>query len=380
MKYIYKLSTLSFIFVVLSFSLPLSAQTVAIAAAGSCEDAQAVCFTKFTANLRPIPPIGIVFPGCPANSLDNPDWYAFIPETSNLKFSITTGSCLMGGGIQVGIYDNCGTPANFLGGSCPCTLDNLDLAISVIPGNTYYLVVDGCAGDVCEYTVEVVDGSLKDPLNGAPLQELAPIEAPNEICEGATFEVSVPAVTGSLYYNWSVNGATVLEVMSENKLLLAAAQGSGNIALEVFASNGCGGSNAPVSKQIIIQPSPISRDTQYVNALPGNQELDSTMVAATTGCDTLKITRYIVISSNYQLGTATLEVYPNPAQSTIWIAMKGSNQAFEFRLIHPQGSTLAAFTAQEVHALDVAAFPRGYYWLQCIHPSGEQLTIPLVLQ
>ena len=105
---------------------------------------------------------------CGINAIiNNPQYYAFIPTQECIEFEISVDDCLIGAGLQSGILDACpwdnanvldcnpGTPP---GGTM--LLQSCDL----VPGLTYYLIIDGSSATVCHYTITSVTGIQSFPL------------------------------------------------------------------------------------------------------------------------------------------------------------------------------------------------------------------------
>ncbi|RMF27507.1 MAG: hypothetical protein D6765_07445, partial [Bacteroidetes bacterium] len=46
-----------------------------------------------------------VFPGCPSNVINNPQYFGFYAGSTNFGFVITGTNCLNGLGLHGGIYD-----------------------------------------------------------------------------------------------------------------------------------------------------------------------------------------------------------------------------------------------------------------------------------
>ena len=101
------------------------------------------------------------FPGCPANVLNNDEWFGFFAGTTSITIEIVPTNCQGAAGqvgVQAGLYDGC--DGNALATQCNCTANPFILASnSFVVGQIYYIVIDGCAGDICDYTVNVLAGS-----------------------------------------------------------------------------------------------------------------------------------------------------------------------------------------------------------------------------
>ncbi len=95
-------------------------------------------------------------------SIENNSWYSFVATSTTESFNFTSiFNCNNGWGIQAEVYDvttdangcctnfssvsNCWNPNN----TTPATVTATGLTI----GNTYYLMIDGQAGDDCDFTV-----------------------------------------------------------------------------------------------------------------------------------------------------------------------------------------------------------------------------------
>ncbi len=134
--------------------------------------------------------------------IDNNAWLAFIANQETVDFMFTVTNCNFNFGIHTDIYStgNCNTFVNvtddcFNPGPAQDLSGTLS-AINLTPGEIYYIMIDGWAGDVCDYTINV----LSDPRT-------ATIEAVEQtICQGESSELSVD-VSGYQYgdfsYSWS---------------------------------------------------------------------------------------------------------------------------------------------------------------------------------
>ncbi|MFT4536879.1 MAG: hypothetical protein ACI9P5_004256 [Saprospiraceae bacterium] len=93
----------------------------------------------------------------PANNIS---WFAFVAYGGNYTISITPANCAGGGlglsGIQVGIYQDCSfSESVFCNGDCNLTPVDIP-STNLVEGETYYLFIDGCGGDVCSYSIDLI--------------------------------------------------------------------------------------------------------------------------------------------------------------------------------------------------------------------------------
>ncbi len=172
---------------------------------GTCADAPSVPCGSISGTLDDIPPAGAVFPGCPGWSIDNPHWWAIqIFTGGNITVSVTPSNCQgsgSGGGLgaQAGLYQDCDPNSANFGVQCACTTGGMVFSSNLAPG-TYYVMIDGCAADVCDYTIDVIP-----PQNTVPVQQpQTPIADNLAPCPGEIVNLFLPApVPGATNYIWS---------------------------------------------------------------------------------------------------------------------------------------------------------------------------------
>jgi len=145
------------------------------------------------------------FPGCPSNALNNDEWFAFIAGTPSINLLITPSNCqgLNGEfGMQGAIYEGSCT-GNAVATQCDCSQQPFNMVGNFIPGQVYYVVFDGCAGDICDFSVEVVSGSTLPVPPAAP----SAIQGPTTVCPGAFTDYSLLNPNAATF-NWSLNPAS----------------------------------------------------------------------------------------------------------------------------------------------------------------------------
>ncbi|MEZ4956291.1 MAG: gliding motility-associated C-terminal domain-containing protein [Saprospiraceae bacterium] len=121
--------------------------------------------------------------GCP---IENNQWLTFMPCESTVAFVFSVDDCVNGNGLQFGVFqtNNC-FGFNAL---TPCfevadgTTDTL-MVDNLVPGETYYLMVDGQLADICHWEITNLQGAAGE----AYLQEditQGYIEGECDICLG----------------------------------------------------------------------------------------------------------------------------------------------------------------------------------------------------
>jgi len=195
------------------------------------------CFTLQTNSCPPIP-----IPGCgnPLFLLDNPNWFGFVAGDDEISIEIDISNCInsgVGTGAQVVLYEVVGQMPDTIecdvsllplqivndGGlpECfcqnPSTVNYMNIATNI--GSTYYLVFDGCAGDICEIRIRVTAGGEVPGIPTATdiVFPLAGFDPPmvgelDTICAGAeNILLTTDALLYATGYAWTLpNGDTVI--------------------------------------------------------------------------------------------------------------------------------------------------------------------------
>jgi subtilisin-like proprotein convertase family protein len=112
------------------------------------------------------PELGTAFCG----SIENNSFITFVPSSSTLNLSVFVWNALYGDGIQMFIFTSSGACSGSITsftcndwmlptGPPPSSTPISFIASGLIPGNTYYLMFDGFAGDNADYQIVVNSGS-----------------------------------------------------------------------------------------------------------------------------------------------------------------------------------------------------------------------------
>jgi hypothetical protein len=147
---------------------------------------------------------------CPApfcGSCENYQWFSFIATSSIVSVSITPSNCVEqpnGSGLQAHIYEtvdcenfisvsNCESPSS----NIPITVTSIDLEI----GEKYYLMIDGWAGDECDYEIEVLEGGSLPPGG-----DILTISGDTSFClTSYTMEYTVITDPDTALVNWTID-------------------------------------------------------------------------------------------------------------------------------------------------------------------------------
>jgi len=195
------------------------------------------------------------FPGCGGQFvLNNDEWFAFFAGTTSITVQVTPSNCSQNGnnqGLQGGIYGAC--VSQVMDVQCQCSEDPFILSSNnFVVGQVYWFVLDGCAGNVCDYTIDVLEGSTV----GFPPDNPGPVTGLTEVCQNSTTGYSLPPVNGATIYNWTLtpnigtvnaNGPNVNVTWGNNTT---------SAQLCVTTENGCYENNTPSCIDIDVIPTP----------------------------------------------------------------------------------------------------------------------------
>ncbi|WP_430404782.1 gliding motility-associated C-terminal domain-containing protein [Fluviicola sp.] len=128
-------------------------------------------------------------------SIENNSFLTFVASSSSISFDVWVYNSTYGDGIQIMIFsaNNCSGTVNsyYCDALSPSASSQSVSASGLTPGNTYYIMIDGFAGDVCDYTFAANTG-IAIPVDVSP--------ANSSICVGET--VALTASGGNGTFTW----------------------------------------------------------------------------------------------------------------------------------------------------------------------------------
>ena len=152
--------------------------------------------------------IGVAYGGtfCGASgSIENNSWIKFIPSAATANINISVQNCSSATqGLQAGLFStpNCSAFTLLTCQSQATYAPIMTLSYnSFVPGNTYYIMIDGFAGNACNYTVSASSGVAISTVNVSS----------NAICNGQTTNLTAVAAGITPSYTWSTgsNAASI---------------------------------------------------------------------------------------------------------------------------------------------------------------------------
>ncbi|MBL0262205.1 MAG: gliding motility-associated C-terminal domain-containing protein [Saprospiraceae bacterium] len=245
-------------------SIPILAQCTP-PAADNCADANVLCGLDEVNGYSCQNTLDIhsdLYP-CGAGSLcssgggpHNTSWWAFVTNGGSVTITITTTNC-GGAGLQIGIWGDCNCGEEVACNPFCAGPGTITITANLTPCKIYYLFVDGCSGDVCDFSLSTSGGA------SPTLSPLGQIRGKDKVCEGFCGEVwSVNAQPGGCEpeYVWTWDGAEVGGRDAEVTLDDERGPGTYTLCVTAYIGNSNNGSTCdeegPVCKQITIFPKP----------------------------------------------------------------------------------------------------------------------------
>ncbi len=310
----------------------------------SCFDAPLICGVELDGYTHSTgAPNDITQPDIFCGVIENNQWIRFVACETTAEIELIVNSCqgtLTGSGLQAEIFatDDC---FNFVSVSnclsSPVAQNGTLNASGLTPGNIYYLMVDGWAADICNYTIDVISGIDTDPPNPVILNQ-GIVDGPATACPGETVTYSVippqcsnastsgcplpdlPA--GDFTYQWQLP-ADAIAMSPLNEPTLTVLWGSVGGSIEVDLANNttadcncdwsCSTDVNPLN--VIVSNNPVSADTLPTVYICEGESIDfcgqsystTTNAICSNDCITGTIQPIVVLPSTYtDLGVITL--------------------------------------------------------------------------
>lgn len=200
------------------------------------------------------------YPSGPAvefcGTIENAQWMGFIAGKAEATFTVYPSKCHDGNGVQIALYESCNqAPLACDKGKEDGGMLPVSIKAPLTPGHNYFLLIDGYAGDQCDFSVEVTP---KEAVYEPPLDVVQSIQGKTEGCPGATFTYAVSPVFGAGAYIWDGPPGTLVDSMpvpativgaSGNQVQVTLGDQSGNLCVQ--AANSCE-VNPPCSASLFI--------------------------------------------------------------------------------------------------------------------------------
>lgn len=247
---------------------------------------------------------------CGQIAIHNDQWFGFTAGSTSITITIIPSNCQNGDGLQSAFFDDCTdadaitcNPGSPNGGNMPLVLTYDGFTI----GETYFLMLDGWSGDICNFEIDITDGSITPP---PPDDALTP-QGPTELCPGAVAVYHIDDVPGAGSYIWTAPGGSHIngqgnslnvDAPEGNTVTITFGNNGGNVCVQ--ADNACNPPSAVNCLPVTVQPIPPTirpsivvcyEDTPFtwdeepfpMLSVPGTFTLTSAPYQSYLGCDSL---------------------------------------------------------------------------------------------
>ena len=226
----------------------------------TCGQACIICDIDGFTGVNDSPLVGTAPSDFCAGQIHNIQWIGFISGSEDLTLSIAVSDCQMSTGLQIGLYESTDCINTTLISNCIGDVPNNSTADfsntqPLTPGAYYYLVIDGAFGDICNYTVNVTEGSTLVPNIFVPSN----ITEEEVVCINQPTNYSATEVVGATDYQWTINNAPVANGLDMTYSYPAA----GAYTVCVTASNVCS-VGPPACTVVVLPPTiPTQREEEF---------------------------------------------------------------------------------------------------------------------
>lgn len=228
--------------------------------------------------------------------INNNSWIKFTAAATFAVFNINIGNCWVGaypsGGIQMQIFSagsaccNFTPVSNFKEGSSTFTIGATGLTV----GNDYYLMIDGYANDICNYSINA--------LTGVSFGNIAASQ--DSICPGGSTILNGPA--GATGYQWFPGGATTQSILVN----------PGSTITYTLIADGVCGFKQTITKKIVVKQLP----TVQINSGTG---------ITTCGTQTITLSGSGASTYTWSTGAFTSTTSVSPSVNTTYTLTGKSN-------------------------------------------------------
>ena len=223
-----------------------------------CADACVICNIDGFSGRNADPPGGWDAPRnfC-ARTLHNLQWIGFIAGTPDLTLQVAVSNCVRMGqgtnGLQIGIFEatGCNMTTSRRVSTCDSDVSQgqtavLTNTVPLVPGQYYYLVIDGNNDDVCDFSVAVTQGTTQVPA----VTQGGGISGPATACIGDPTTYTTNPVPNAPNHYWTLNGLPLPGASSSRTVTFPAA---GTYTVCVQASNTCS-TSPPECQTVLVAP------------------------------------------------------------------------------------------------------------------------------
>ncbi len=187
-------------------------------------------------------------------SIENNSWLVFTANTAFPTFSVNVGNCAStASGIQMLMLasTNCNTfsaVSSCISQSAAATSFTVGATTALTPGSDYYIMIDGYAGNYCDYTVT--------PLAGVQIATMA--ASPAALCQNQTTVLTASNTVAGSTFVWTANTAGAIGSSPTAYSITATPTVVGNTTYTVTITQPNGCAVQSYTRQITLNALPVA--------------------------------------------------------------------------------------------------------------------------
>ena len=265
----------------------------------NCQNAPLLCSGDFPyCNLLPEKNKFTIFPSS-CGGTENAHFLTFDAATSSISFRVNALNCtggpdsMRGNGIQFRVLksNDCLSFTRVICESLAPGFGDIFIASGLTVGERYLIMIDGVTNDVCEYKIEITNGSVGD----TPVVSASEVIGTSTSCPNQTgLDFSINNRIDTIAYEWRVDGGgTITAGQGTTAIKVKWGTTAGSVCVKVLGT--CGESGF-ACKPVGISPAVVSNITKVIcpntSYTVGGQTFNTTGVYSVylpngsyTGCD-----------------------------------------------------------------------------------------------
>ena len=179
---------------------------------------------------------------------NNIAWWSFVGSGGPLQLSFSTDTSLcepFSFAIQAGVFEGTCDGSQVWDCHAGCNQDQFTLAGTTVPGEIYYLWVDGCNAVICTYAI-TVSGNTGNASLTKPMPRL---QVSGEFCPCGPYEVCFPGYPNGIdpHLRWTVDGDVVVANGGECESFMVPSEYTGGESIQVCLTATIGNPDDPNS-------------------------------------------------------------------------------------------------------------------------------------
>ncbi|MBV6440632.1 MAG: hypothetical protein EPGJADBJ_02304 [Saprospiraceae bacterium] len=215
-----------------------------------CDEACIICDINGFTGINDDLVQGQAPPGFCTNFVHHMQWIGFVAGSTDLTLEVKVFNCQMNEGLEVGIYRSLDCNSFQLVSNCDTDIPNngtgiFTNTIPLVVGQYYYFVMDGSMGDVCNYTIHVLNGTTKVTA----LTTSGTLAGDLKACLETPSLYTIHPPVGATRFEWTLDGIPFAAGPDTSVVVNWATPGTYNLC--ATASNTCD-TAAPACQTVVV--------------------------------------------------------------------------------------------------------------------------------